>query len=79
MKDVCAMYSFGITAIAPNSEHVFISDKMLEELKSRYSLIKDVRGIGLMLGAELVKENGEAASEETDGRAVFSDRRGGSA
>ena len=35
-------------------------------LQSKYPLIKDVRGLGLMLGVELVKENGEPASEETD-------------
>lgn len=38
----------------------------LKKLQSKYPLIKDVRGLGLMLGAELVKENGEPASEETD-------------
>ncbi|MBU3103460.1 aspartate aminotransferase family protein [Clostridium gasigenes] len=38
----------------------------LENLKNKHNIIKDVRGIGLMLGAELVKENGEPASEETD-------------
>lgn len=38
----------------------------LEELKKKHSIIKDVRGIGLMLGAELVKGNGEPATEETD-------------
>ena len=53
MKDVCAMYSFGITAIAPNSEHVFISDKMLEELKSRFDRIivlydTDIAGLSNM-------------------------------
>lgn len=44
--------------------------EMLKEgliaLQAKYSLIKDVRGIGLMLGAELVKEDGQPASEETD-------------
>ncbi|MCY6484735.1 aspartate aminotransferase family protein [Clostridium aestuarii] len=38
----------------------------LINLKNKYPLIKDIRGIGLMLGAELIKENGEPASEETD-------------
>lgn len=35
-------------------------------LKEKHPIIKEVRGLGLMLGAELVKANGEAASEETD-------------
>ena len=38
----------------------------LEDLKDKYPIIKDVRGIGLMLGVELVKENGEPAIDETD-------------
>ena len=35
-------------------------------LKEKYPIIYDVRGIGLMLGAELLRENGEPACEETD-------------
>ncbi|GAA0084055.1 acetylornithine transaminase [Clostridium sp. CTA-7] len=42
-----------------------LKDK-LEGLKDKYNIIKEVRGLGLMLGAELVKENGEPATEETD-------------
>lgn len=42
-----------------------LKDK-LEGLKDKYNIIKEVRGLGLMLGSELVKENGEAATEETD-------------
>lgn len=42
-----------------------LKDK-LESLKEKHNIIKDVRGLGLMLGAELVKENGEPATEETD-------------
>jgi 4-aminobutyrate aminotransferase-like enzyme len=38
----------------------------LLELQDRHSIIGDVRGKGLMLGAELVKENKEPATEETD-------------
>ena len=38
----------------------------LEQLKEKHPIIKDVRGLGLMLGAELVKSNGEPATEETD-------------
>lgn len=53
MKDVASMYSFGITAIAPNSETQFISDKMLEELKERFNHIvvfydNDLPGISNM-------------------------------
>lgn len=36
------------------------------KLKGKYPIIYDVRGIGLMLGIELSKENGEAAWEEAD-------------
>lgn len=39
MKDVMCLYSLGITAIAPNSETQFVSDKMLEELKIRFKYI----------------------------------------
>ncbi|MEF9992229.1 MAG: aminotransferase class III-fold pyridoxal phosphate-dependent enzyme [Romboutsia sp.] len=38
----------------------------LGKLKENHKIIKDVRGIGLMLGAELVKEDGQPAIEETD-------------
>ena len=33
------LYSCGITACAPNSENLFISDAMLDELKSRFEYI----------------------------------------
>lgn len=39
MKDVMCLYSLGISAIAPNSETQFISDKVLEELKQRFKYI----------------------------------------
>lgn len=39
LKDVMCLYSCGITAISPNSETLFISDSMLEELKSRFEII----------------------------------------
>ena len=32
MKDVCALYEFGIPAVSPNSETLFLDDKKLEEL-----------------------------------------------
>ena len=38
----------------------------LEKLQTKFSIIKEVRGLGLMLGAELRLENGEPASEATD-------------
>ena len=38
----------------------------LEKLKEKHKIIKDVRGIGLMVGAELVLENGEPGTLETD-------------
>ena len=43
----------------------YLKDKLIN-LQGRYPIMKDVRGLGLMLGVELVKENGEAAIEETD-------------
>jgi hypothetical protein len=53
MKDVMCLYSLGIKAIAPNSENLFISDKMLEELKTRFTYIavlydNDLPGISNM-------------------------------
>lgn len=38
----------------------------LLKLQEKYPIIYDVRGIGLMLGVELIKENGEPASEDID-------------
>lgn len=39
MKDVMLLYELGIPAIAPNSETQFVSDKMLEELHTRFKYI----------------------------------------
>lgn len=39
MKDCMTLYRLGLTAIAPNSETLFISDEMLEELKNRFNKI----------------------------------------
>ena len=39
MKDVISLRGFGYYAIAPNSETLFISDKQLEEFKSRFKHI----------------------------------------
>lgn len=39
MKDCLSMYSLGISAIAPNSETQFVTDKVLEELKQRFKYI----------------------------------------
>lgn len=39
MKDTMCLYSCGITACAPNSENLFISDAILDELKSRFKYI----------------------------------------
>lgn len=44
---------------------LILKDK-LERLKNKHKIIKDVRGIGLMLGAELVKSDGKPATEETN-------------
>ncbi len=46
-----------------------LGDKLkqgLLELKDRHDLIGDVRGIGLMIGAEIVKKDKVPATEETD-------------
>ena len=39
MKDVMCLHSCGITACAPNSENLFVSDSVLEDLKSRFKYI----------------------------------------
>ena len=39
MKDVMCLSSLGINAIAPNSENLFISDSVLEQLKQRFKII----------------------------------------
>ena len=39
MKDVMALAAYRIPAIAPNSEHLFISDNVLEGLKERFKYI----------------------------------------
>lgn len=53
MKDIMCLYSMGITAIAPNSETQFISDSVLEDLKTRFEYIvvlfdNDLTGISFM-------------------------------
>lgn len=39
MKDVISLYGFGIPAVSPNSETLFIDDKKLEEFKRRFKHI----------------------------------------
>ena len=53
MKDCMCLYEFGIPAIAPNSENLFISDSVLDQLKSRFKYIiviydSDLAGISNM-------------------------------
>lgn len=53
MKDVMALCAYGISAIAPNSETLFVSDDVLEELKNRFENIvvwydNDLPGISNM-------------------------------
>lgn len=39
MKDVLTLYELGITAIAPNSEHLFLTDAQYNKLKQRFKKI----------------------------------------
>lgn len=39
LKDVMSMYAYGIIACAPNSETIFMTDKMLNDLKQRFDRI----------------------------------------
>ena len=39
LKDVMALYEFGITAIAPNSENLFLTDSQYERLQQRFKSI----------------------------------------
>lgn len=39
MKDCMCLYELGIPAIAPNSENLFIQDRVLEQLKQRFKYI----------------------------------------
>lgn len=39
MKDTMCLYSLGISAIAPNSENLFIANTILERLKSKFKYI----------------------------------------
>lgn len=63
MKDVLLLHELGIPAIAPNSETQNVSDKMFEELKSRFKYIvyvfdNDLPGISNMV--KFKKHNPEA-------------------
>lgn len=53
LKDVMCLYSIGITAIAPNSENLFVSESQFAKLKSRFTNIivfydNDLAGISNM-------------------------------
>lgn len=53
MKDVMLLHELGVTAIAPNSETVILTDKQLENLKSRFTNVilffdNDLPGISAM-------------------------------
>lgn len=39
LKDVMTLYSLGITAIAPNSENLFLTESQFSKLKSRFKRI----------------------------------------
>ena len=62
MKDSMCLYSCGITACAPNSENLFISDKVLEDLKNRFEnivVLYDNDRPGLYNMAKIRKEHPE--------------------
>lgn len=62
MKDSMCLYSCGITACAPNSENLFISDKVLEDLKNRFKnivVLYDNDRPGLYNMAKIRKEHPE--------------------
>jgi len=53
MKDVMCLYSLGISAIAPNSENLFITDNVLKNLRERFKYVvvlydNDLPGISNM-------------------------------
>lgn len=53
MKDVMCLYSMGVTAIAPNSENLFLTEKQYAKLKNRFKRIivfydNDLAGISNM-------------------------------
>ena len=39
MKDVMCLYSLGLTAIAPNSENLFLTESQFEKLSKRFKKI----------------------------------------
>lgn len=50
LKDVMSLYEFGITAIAPNSENLFLTEAQYEKIKRRFKSIyllydKDLPGV----------------------------------
>lgn len=62
LKDCACLYEFGVNAIAPTSETLFVSPEILEELKSRFTNIvvfydNDLPGIKGML--KIKKEHPE--------------------
>ena len=62
MKDSMCLYSCGITACAPNSENLFIPDKVLEDLKNRFEnivVLYDNDRAGLYNMAKIRKEHPE--------------------
>lgn len=62
MKDVMCLYSCGIVACAPNSENLFISDSVLNDLKTRFKYIVvlyDNDKPGLVNMAKIRKEHPE--------------------
>lgn len=62
MKDSMCLYSCGITACAPNSENLFIPEKVLEDLKNRFKnivVLYDNDRPGLYNMAKIRKEHPE--------------------
>lgn len=59
LKDVMALYEFGIIAIAPNSENLFVTDAQYAKLKQKFKdiyLLYDLDGPGIKSSKKIKKD-----------------------